>query len=86
VLAATNQPESLDSLSLSLSLPLSLSPSLLHSLPLSYSAPGGEVIVLAATNQPEALDAALRRPGRFDRTVSVSNPALAGRQQVLGVV
>lgn len=43
------------------------------------------MIILAATNQPEVLDAALRRPGRFDRTVTVSSPALVGRQQVLGV-
>eukprot|EP00959_Pyramimonas_sp_CCMP1952_P459180 9477831-Pyramimonas_sp.AAC.1 len=32
------------------------------------------VIVLAATNLPETLDAALTRPGRFDRHVTVPNP------------
>jgi len=43
------------------------------------------VIVLAATNRPDALDAALRRPGRFDRTVSVSAPDRAGRAAILRV-
>lgn len=32
------------------------------------------VIVLAATNRADVLDPALRRPGRFDRIVSVRNP------------
>jgi SpoVK/Ycf46/Vps4 family AAA+-type ATPase len=32
------------------------------------------IIVLAATNLPETLDAALTRPGRFDRHITVSNP------------
>lgn len=37
------------------------------------------VIVIAATNDPESLDSALRRPGRFDSTVDVSPPDVAGR-------
>jgi SpoVK/Ycf46/Vps4 family AAA+-type ATPase len=41
------------------------------------------VIVLAATNRPDALDAALKRPGRFDRTVSVAAPDRAGRAAIL---
>jgi cell division protease FtsH len=43
------------------------------------------VVVLAATNRPEILDAALLRPGRFDRRVSVSPPDLAGRRKILAV-
>jgi cell division protease FtsH len=43
------------------------------------------VVVLAATNRPEILDAALLRPGRFDRRVSVSAPDLTGRRQILQV-
>src|SRR3954462_15613216 len=43
------------------------------------------VIVLAATNRPENLDAALLRPGRFDRRVTVSPPDQAGRQKILEV-
>jgi cell division protease FtsH len=43
------------------------------------------VVVLAATNRPEVLDAALLRPGRFDRQVTVSPPDLAGRRQILAV-
>ena len=43
------------------------------------------VIVLAATNRPDSLDAALRRPGRFDRTVAVSPPDRAGRAAIMAV-
>jgi cell division protease FtsH len=43
------------------------------------------VVVLAATNRPEILDAALLRPGRFDRRVTVSPPDLTGRRQILDV-
>jgi cell division protease FtsH len=43
------------------------------------------VIVLAATNRPEVLDAALLRPGRFDRRVTVPAPDKDGRQQILQV-
>jgi cell division protease FtsH len=41
------------------------------------------VIVVAATNRPDVLDPALLRPGRFDRRVSVPNPDVKGRQQIL---
>jgi cell division protease FtsH len=41
------------------------------------------VVVIAATNRPEDLDEALKRPGRFDRTVSVSAPTSAGREDIL---
>ena len=39
------------------------------------------VIVLAATNRPEVLDAALLRPGRFDRRVTVPPPDKDGRRR-----
>ena len=38
------------------------------------------VICLAATNRADTLDAALKRPGRFDRTVSVERPDKQGRK------
>ncbi|MER7464583.1 ATP-dependent zinc metalloprotease FtsH [Streptomyces sp. NPDC097981] len=43
------------------------------------------VIVIAATNRPDVLDPALTRPGRFDRTVSVSPPDRAGREAILRI-
>jgi cell division protease FtsH len=43
------------------------------------------VIVVAATNRADILDQALLRPGRFDRQVTVGNPDLKGREQILGV-
>ena len=36
--------------------------------------PADKVIVIAATNRPDVLDAALVRPGRFDRRVSLHPP------------
>jgi len=43
------------------------------------------VVVLAATNRPEILDKALRRPGRFDRTINVTQPDKQGRIDILKV-
>ncbi|MCL7048255.1 hypothetical protein MKW94_002378 [Papaver nudicaule] len=43
------------------------------------------VIILAATNRPDVLDAALLRPGRFDRQVTVDRPDVAGRVKILQV-
>ena len=43
------------------------------------------IIILAATNRPDVLDAALLRPGRFDRQVTVDRPDLQGRVQILKV-
>ncbi|MEJ2555757.1 MAG: ATP-dependent zinc metalloprotease FtsH [Anaerolineae bacterium] len=43
------------------------------------------VIVIAATNRPDILDAALTRPGRFDRKVTLDRPDVQARQAILGV-
>ncbi|MBD2326667.1 ATP-dependent zinc metalloprotease FtsH2 [Alkalinema sp. FACHB-956] len=43
------------------------------------------IIVIAATNRPDVLDAALLRPGRFDRQVTVDIPDIKGRLDVLQV-
>ncbi|SAL54394.1 ATP-dependent metalloprotease FtsH [Caballeronia terrestris] len=40
------------------------------------------VIIVAATNHPDNLDEALRRPGRFDRTVQVRLPDLEDRAEI----
>jgi cell division protease FtsH len=42
-----------------------------------------EIVVLAATNRPDTLDAALTRPGRFDRQITVGLPDRAGREAIL---
>jgi cell division protease FtsH len=47
--------------------------------------PNDTVIVLGATNRPEVLDAALLRPGRFDRRVTVPPPDKDGRRKILDV-
>ncbi len=43
------------------------------------------LIVIAATNIPNALDPALRRPGRFDREISIPIPDRAGRLEILEI-
>jgi transitional endoplasmic reticulum ATPase len=43
------------------------------------------VVVLAATNLPNALDPALRRPGRFDREISIPIPDQHGRREILEI-
>ena len=45
--------------------------------------PSAGVVVIAATNRPDDLDPALRRPGRFDRTVTVGLPTAEGRAAIL---
>lgn len=43
------------------------------------------IIVLAATNRPDVLDSALKRPGRFNREVTVGKPTMKGREAILKV-
>jgi cell division protease FtsH len=43
------------------------------------------IIIIAATNRPDVLDAALLRPGRFDRQVTVDPPDIKGRLEILQV-
>ncbi len=45
----------------------------------------GHVIVIAATNIPEMIDPALRRPGRFDREITIPVPNAEGRLAILKV-
>lgn len=48
-------------------------------------APNSGVLIIAATNRQDILDPALRRPGRFDRTVTVSLPDKKGREAIFKV-
>ena len=45
----------------------------------------GEVVIIGATNMPELVDPALRRPGRFDREISIGVPKRADRLQILKI-
>ncbi len=45
----------------------------------------GQVIIIGATNIPNSLDPALRRPGRFDREISISIPDRNGRKDILQI-
>jgi transitional endoplasmic reticulum ATPase len=45
----------------------------------------GEVVVIGATNMPELLDPALRRPGRFDREITIGVPDRTARRAILGI-
>ncbi len=45
----------------------------------------GKVVVIGATNRPNSLDPALRRPGRFDREVSIGVPNKKGRLNILKI-
>jgi cell division protease FtsH len=47
--------------------------------------PHQAVVVLAATNRPDVLDAALLRPGRFDRQITVDLPERRGREAILRI-
>lgn len=42
-------------------------------------------IIIAATNRPDILDPALRRPGRFDREITVNLPSLKDREMILNL-
>ncbi|KPA16514.1 ATPase, AAA-type, CDC48 [Candidatus Magnetomorum sp. HK-1] len=43
------------------------------------------VMVIAATNIPDAIDPALRRPGRFDREISIPIPSQNDRENILEI-
>jgi cell division protease FtsH len=43
------------------------------------------VIVIAATNRSDILDPAIKRPGRFDRQITMGNPNLKEREAILKV-
>jgi transitional endoplasmic reticulum ATPase len=45
----------------------------------------GKVIVIGATNIPNTIDPALRRPGRFDREISIGIPDQRGRLEILEI-
>ncbi len=45
----------------------------------------GQVIVIAATNIPNAVDPALRRPGRFDREISIPIPDKNARLEIIQI-
>jgi len=46
---------------------------------------GSGVVVIAATNRIDILDPAIKRPGRFDRQITINNPNLKERQAILKV-
>lgn len=43
------------------------------------------IVVMAATNRPDTLDAALIRPGRFDRQITLDPPSKADRHAILQI-
>ncbi len=45
----------------------------------------GEVVIIGATNMPELVDPALRRPGRFDREITIGVPKRADRLEILKI-
>lgn len=45
----------------------------------------GQLIVIAATNLPNSLDPALRRPGRFDREITIPIPDRKSRLEILQI-
>jgi transitional endoplasmic reticulum ATPase len=45
----------------------------------------GHVIVIGATNIPNTIDPALRRPGRFDREISIPIPDKNGRLEIIEI-
>jgi transitional endoplasmic reticulum ATPase len=45
----------------------------------------GHIIVIGATNIPNTIDPALRRPGRFDREISIPIPDKNGRLEILEI-
>ena len=60
-------------------------PILLHNSSMDGLESRGQVIVIGATNIPNTLDLALRRPGRFDREISIPIPDKNGRLEILEI-
>ncbi|XP_078097265.1 ATPase family gene 2 protein homolog B [Mustelus asterias] len=48
--------------------------------------PRTQLLVVAASSRPDALEPALRRPGRFDREITINIPTMLQRQSILEVV
>jgi ATP-dependent 26S proteasome regulatory subunit len=44
-----------------------------------------DILVIAATNRKEAIDEALLRPGRLDKTITVSTPDTAGQAEIFEI-
>ena len=44
------------------------------------------VIVIGATNFEKSIDHAVRRPGRFDKTIHVPYPDIRGREEVTDMI
>jgi transitional endoplasmic reticulum ATPase len=44
-----------------------------------------KVVVIGATNRVDGIDSALRRPGRFEREISVGVPDKEGREEILAI-
>lgn len=47
--------------------------------------PHESIVVMAATNRPDVLDAALTRPGRFDRQITLDMPQKQARKKILDI-
>ena len=45
----------------------------------------GEIVIIGATNMPELVDYALRRPGRFDREITIGVPKRHERLSILKI-
>src|SRR4051812_42728448 len=43
------------------------------------------IVVIGATNRPDILDPALRRPGRFNRHITIERPDGEGRERILRI-
>jgi len=45
----------------------------------------GRVVVIGTTNRPDDIDPALRRPGRFDREITIGAPDREGRLEIIQI-
>ena len=46
---------------------------------------GSNMVIIAATNRPNSIDPALRRPGRFEKEISIGIPDKDDRLEILKV-